>query len=248
MREAIAVTVPTYNRAPSVLERAVTSALAAGADLVVVWDDGSDPPVPARLVDPSRVVVTGTPGAGGNHGVPFAFNNALRVALMNGPTWIARFASDDYMAPGKLRVQVEAMRSYGHRATFHDCTDGNTGKVYDTGMPTRRSWPHVNRARWRSALRRTNRFAGTTSVIAAEDMATYLDEGGHPEQLTYCHDWYLNAWVEHEVNGGWQYLLAAESWVEIGRDGEGLEARSHADPHGQWCRDECARMIKERWG
>ena len=228
---SVAVTIPVWNQRPELLDAAVRSAMRAGADQIVVVDDGSGTPVRNEWGVPVEVhrIEHG--------GVPAAFNEALSRVHCE---YVARFASDDEMDKDKLRLQREFMEALHADASFHDCRDSRTGEKYDTGMPQPRAWPGASRDKWRARLRTANRFYGCTSMIRTEVLRGYR----HPLELLWSHDWYMHNWVEHRA--GWHYL--PEVLSTIGRYDTGLEAMGRGNPTAARCQAQAAEMIREQWG
>lgn len=206
---SVSVLIPVWNQLPVLLDAAVLSAVNAGAEQVIVVDDGSDTPIANTFggtVEVHRIE---------HRGVPAAVNEALKHVRCE---YVARFASDDEMDPNKLDVQLGLMKANDWIASFHDCRDSRTGKKYPTGM---RETPH-QRTAWRKRLRASNRFYGGTSIIRSDIAAMYR----HPLDLPYGHDWLWNCSVETRV--GWNYI--PEVLSTIGRYEHGLEAQQRRDP------------------
>lgn len=224
---SVSVVIPTYNQRPGLLDCAVTSAVRASADQVIVVDDGSNDPVVNTWGPPVEVhrIEHG--------GVSAAFNAGLDQVRCK---WLCRMGSDDKMDGDKIHRQRYWMEQNGSRASFHDCRDSRTGEKYNTGLPGERDMPHRNRERWRKRLLAANRLYGGTSMMLWDAVKDYL----HPDVM-YCGDWHHNVWVE--MNVGWDYL--PEELSTIGRYENGLEAKSHSDPQAYQDRAHVAALIEE---
>jgi len=103
----VTVVIPTRNR-PNLVQRSISSALTQGDTYtsVIVVDDGSDEHVTELMsrMASSRIRVV---RHANNRGVSEARNAGLD--LVETP-WIAFLDDDDYWAPNKLQLQLEALR------------------------------------------------------------------------------------------------------------------------------------------
>jgi glycosyltransferase involved in cell wall biosynthesis len=178
MTPRVAVLVPVYNEPPGRIAPAIDSALAAGADEVIVIDDGStEPPV---LSPCARVRVYGQR----HRGIGAALNlgrSRTRAPLL---CWLS---CGDTMYAGKIERQVAFIQRTGARAVFHDylSPDG----------------PVVANPRWATRLWTDNQFSLSTMML----WATAWDAvGGFDDELRWCTDWDFACRVHQRI--GWHYL------------------------------------------
>lgn len=187
MRPSVDVITLSYNQRPDLLDRSVSSSLAAGATRVILVDDGSDEPIANAWGE--RVLLLRHPE---NRGVPAAFNTALVHIEAD---YVCRFMSDDEMWGGKIQVQLAAMEGNGWAASFHGYleqrVDSDASEIVLPELD-----PGIDRRAWRKSLCADNRLYGCTTMLRREVLEAYRAEGGHPEHLKHAHDWYLHLWVE----------------------------------------------------
>lgn len=105
MLPSVSILIPTFN-AEKWIEQAVESALEQGDDKeVIVIDDGSTDSTPEKLRSYSgRIQWERVP----NNGAPAARNRLLRAARA---PWIQYLDADDYLLPGKIDAQLNALQN-----------------------------------------------------------------------------------------------------------------------------------------
>lgn len=220
---SVCVLTCTYNQQPELLYRSVQSSLDAGADQVVLVDDGSDEPVENVWGD-DRVKIVRIE----HRGIPGVFNETLRHL---GCELTARCPSDDEMDADKIARQRSWMERMGWRATFHDHRFSDGGEHRVKAKP-------ADRAAFRAALAKSNQFAGSTTMVETDLLREFAAEGGYPADLHYGEDWYLANWIEHRV--GWEYI--PEVLVTKGRYSTGYSANAN-----EVIREDCRLRVREVW-
>lgn len=224
----VSVYTPTFNQRPELLDACVQSSLNAGADQVVVVDDGSSPEHVVNVWG-DRVTLIRTE----HRGICHAFNVGIPECTGD---WICRLPSDDVMFQTKINRQRNWMTSTHQLATFHDVVE-NGGAV-----PTLHTEPS-RREKFRERLAWTNLFYGGTTMVAAGLMHEYIGQGGHPENLPYGQDWHFANWIEHRCK--WRYI--PEVLVIRGRYDHGVSAQADRDPVLGNLRENCRSIIRARW-
>jgi glycosyltransferase involved in cell wall biosynthesis len=109
-RPLASIVIPVYNQSPTLLDAAVDSALAQTVPVeVIVVDDGSDTPAPAR---PGVVLIRHDE----NRGIAAALNSGIANMTAKRFCWLS---SDDTLAPAKVEIQGGALDTSGMRCGFH---------------------------------------------------------------------------------------------------------------------------------
>ncbi|MGE0879516.1 MAG: glycosyltransferase family 2 protein [Acidimicrobiia bacterium] len=181
-RDLVSVIIPTRNRRAD-LEQAIRSALdQRDVDLeVIVVDEASDDGTPELLAhfrdDRVRTVRHDTPKG------PAAARNA-GVEAANGD-WIAFLDDDDLWAPGKLAMQLTAMREAGADWSFTSCVmiDQSLNVIGSIAVP---QTADVYRR-----LLLVNVVPGTPGVVVKADL--FHKVGGMRAEYKRVEDWDL--WI-----------------------------------------------------
>lgn len=168
---SVAVLTLAHNEPRDALDRSVRSSLAAGADQVVLVDDGSDEPVENVWGDQVELVRLEE-----NRGIAAAGNAGIERVRCD---WLARLMADDEMHPEKLELQLRFMSQVGAVASFHDHIE-----LYPDGQFVERRYQGP--ADVSGALRHDNKFYGGTTLVR---MDVVRELGPRDESLVYCHDW-----------------------------------------------------------
>lgn len=182
---SVSVIVPAYNETFERIECAVSSAVAAGADEIVIVDDGSTEG--GHMLD----VACDIPVPGGaaigvlprNAGISAALNFGIRKSSGD---WVCWLSCGDTMHSNKLECQLAAMDESGGRASFHSYVRRSTGALIEPAGD------------WRRRIYADNQFSGST-IMVARDLLEEL--GGFDESLRWCQDWDLA--VRIEASSGW---------------------------------------------
>lgn len=179
MRGRVSVIVPAYNEPSYRIRPTVVSALRAGAEEVIVIDDGSSGPIVGL---PSEVHLYRQD----HRGISVALNHGRSRATGYYLSWLS---CGDWMSEDKLEEQQAFHGRSGADASFHDFYREEDKEI------RRPSYT------WATDLWRDNQFClGTMLVKAwAWDLAGGFDEGLH-----WCLDWDFACRVQRVA--GWKYL------------------------------------------
>lgn len=215
---SVSVIIPVFNERSERLEPSIHSALLAGADEVVVIDDGSAA-CPATGHSP-LVSVYRQPHAG----ISAALNHGRRRASGDLLCWLS---AGDLMDHDKIRRQRRAMLASAAGACFHDYRNG----VRD--VTTSRDWA--------SRLWYDNQFCLSTMMIRAD---VWDRVGGFDESLQWCVDWDFACRVQAR-GGGWRYL--AQNLGFAAEFDDGHTARAMADERLRAARYADRATVSRRW-
>ena len=201
----VAVLIPTYNN-PEGLRRSLASvASAEGEWVVVVVDDGSNPPIDPHDVAPlsSKTVVLRNST---NKGVAAALNEGLRYIMAQpGFEYIARLDAGDEVHPARFVKQLECFQADGRLGivgswvafvdrvnpaeTFVYCAPSSSSEVRRT-MPVRNVLIHPTVMMKKRVIEEVGRYS--MRLEACEDYDLFWRilrqyEGMNiPEVLTFC--------------------------------------------------------------
>ena len=182
----------------------IDSALAQSVGLheIIVVDDGSTDnsvAVVAKLAETEpRIRLVEQKNAGAN----VARNNGIEHATGN---WLAFLDSDDRWKPGKLAMQIAALRARPQAiASFTGITavDGDR-KLYDYDMPEEISL---------FELRRHNALGGTSTALINRDVLRRV--GSFDPSLPSCQDWDL--WLRLRSEGEFAIVQQSLLYYEDG--------------------------------
>jgi glycosyltransferase involved in cell wall biosynthesis len=180
--ELVSVVIPTRNRW-NLLSRALASVLAQeGVALeVIVVDEGSSDETPERLaaIDDERVRTLRNDEP---TGVARARNRGVEAARGE---WVAFLDDDDFWAPTKLRVQLDACAATGAAFSY-------TGLVTtDPSLERRRVSAPFPAAGLERTILDMNLVGPPSSVIARRSLVT--EAGGFDPELSILADW--DMWI-----------------------------------------------------
>jgi glycosyltransferase involved in cell wall biosynthesis len=217
----VTVLVPVWNEPAGRIRSAVVSSIFAGADQVVVVDDGSAEPVelPIGATGFTELALIRQE----HRGIAAALNRGREAARGKHLCWLS---CGDAMTGHKLTEQLAFMGVTGARASFHD---------YRVAGGVHRVAPD-----WRQRIWTDNQFSLSTMMVEGE---TWDFVGGFDESLTWCSDWDFACRVE--ASTGWWYLplVLGEAYEHA----DGHTARAMADPELAAARGRDRATVSKRW-
>ncbi|HTH95821.1 MAG TPA: glycosyltransferase family A protein [Stellaceae bacterium] len=179
---SIAVVIPTYNRAHTIL-RSIESVLAQSlqpAEIIIVDDGSSDGTLDLLRAQPyaGRLKLVQRQNGGG----PAARNSGIEAASAD---WIAFLDSDDAWAPDKLRLQLDRLKFMGPE--YGACYCGSVERL-ETGEVQGKSRVSAEGSIYTDCLS-FNVPGSTSCIVARRDLLVEI--GGFAMNLPSCQDWDL---------------------------------------------------------